>query len=200
MAVLPTVIAGSLYSRSKSGLAVGYYWGGMVLSGLAVTWNEEFMDVNGRLATNEYSPSQLPPGWDSNVHTPPYYSKDKVKLMLGSKGMCDSDLGSLVWKQTTPLFIGEVTDLVGMWLEKKAAYKADVRIPVLYGLGEHDWIWKSDKEDMDTICAEFTNSPRVEGAVVKNAPHAIELSKVSRGWWIRVFGWAIEVAGSSASS
>ena len=37
-------------------------------------------------------------------------------------------------------------------------------------------------------------APRVEGAIIEGAPHAHDYGRTSRGWWIRCFGWAIEVA------
>jgi hypothetical protein len=193
--VMSTIIAASLYSKATPMRAVPYVWTGMVLSGFGIMPNEHFVSVSQNLATIEYAPGQLPPGQDFRIHSRPYLEEDKKALMLGVNGVSDPQLGPLVWAQTTGLLKGEVTDLFSLWpSDKMKGYMAGVEIPVLCGMGDQNWIWRGTREDVDALCARFTSSPRVEGAVVKNAPHAIELSKVGRGWWIRVFGWAVEVA------
>jgi len=53
---------------------------------------------------------------------------------------------------------------------------------------------QGSKRNVDAFLKDFTNAPRVEGAVIQGAPHAIDLGRTSRGWWIRCFGFAIEVA------
>ena len=196
MCVPPTIIASGLYSKQDSGPTAGYIWAGMILSGFAEIRTQHSNDRTGELATNKYDPSQLPFSQNARIHFPPYYQKDKEELMLGPPGLCDPELPPLIWKQNTPIFMQEFMDMVGMWPNAKQTYKAAVRMPILYGLGEYDWIWQGTKENVDLFCNEFTASPRVEGALVHGAPHAIELSRVRRGWWTRVFGWAIEVAAS----
>ncbi|KAK3048969.1 hypothetical protein LTR09_009623 [Extremus antarcticus] len=196
MAVPPTIIASGLYSASRP--SEGYVWAGMVLSGFAEVNNNTFLSVSGNLATNEYTPDQLPYGQDSKIHTPPYLERDKQELMLGPPGLCDNDLRPLIWKQQTPLLQQEVFDMFGIWIQEKARYKAAVKIPVLNGLGEFDYIWNGTKENADSFCSDFTSCPRLESAVVEGAPHAIELSRAGGGWWMRVFGWAIEVGIGNA--
>lgn len=48
-------------------------------------------------------------------------------------------------------------------------------------------------KNVDAFGSEYVASTREEGAVVEGAGHAIELSPVNRGWWVRMFGFAIEV-------
>ena len=196
MSVPATIIAAALYSKDPA--ATGYVWAGMVLSGLGETENQHFREVTSKLAANEYQESQLPFGQDSSIHVPPYYQHNKEELMLGPPGLTSPELRPLIWKQNTPFHIQEVMDLAGTWPIGRPAYQQGVKIPVLYGLGEYEWIWKASREKVDLFCGEFSSAPRVEGACVEGAPHAIELSEAGRGWWIRVFGWAIEVAVGQA--
>ena len=191
MGVMPTVIASTHYSSETD---AKYIWSGMVLSGLGETGTQHCAEVAKALLTNTYEAWELPVGQDSSIHRAPFRRTDKEDLMLGPEGVCDSELRPRIWKQTTPFIFQEILDLFGMWQNSKQAYKAAVKIPVLYGIGEFDWIWIATKENVDLFCSEFTSAPRIEGALIETAPHAIELSRVAGAWWMRVFGWASEVA------
>lgn len=54
------------------------------------------------------------------------------------------------------------------------------------------------KEEVDVCLAAFKKSERVEGGLVQKAPHCLELSHWSVGWYARCFGWALECAASFA--
>ena len=114
--------------------------------------------------------------------------------MLGPRTLSDDTLRPLVWKQTTPFYTEEIQNLFGSWTKDGPKYKSGVKIPVLYALGEYDWVWKGTKENIELFIQDFTSAPRIEASVVAGAPHALELGRGSEGWYTRVFGWAIEVA------
>lgn len=63
----------------------------------------------------------------------------------------------------------------------------------MYGMGEHDWLWEGSKKYVKEFEEWFPNSPRFDGSTVLGAPHALEWGRISQGWYVRCFGWAIEV-------
>ena len=194
MSVPMTIIAATLYSSAQqSERDAGYTWAGMILSGLAIENTQTFFSGIRNNATAEYDASQLPADQDSSIHAPPFHQQDKEDLMLGPPGLCEDFLRPLIWQQNTGLLIEEVSNLAGTWPKSAKDYKARVKIPVLYGLGQYEWIWQGTKSNANSFCAEFSAAPRVEGGVVEGGSHAIDLSPVGRGWRIRCFGWAIEV-------
>ena len=72
----------------------------------------------------------------------------------------------------------------------------DTRRPILYALGERDWLWEGTKEAVEEFMAAFPKCPRPDGSLVQDAPHALEWSRMSQGWYARCFGWAMEVCAS----
>jgi hypothetical protein len=44
----------------------------------------------------------------------------------------------------------------------------------------------------------FQEEFEVEGGLIRNAPHCLELSYWSQGWYARCYGWAMECAASFA--
>ncbi|KAK4495576.1 hypothetical protein PRZ48_012844 [Zasmidium cellare] len=195
MAVAVTVIAAGLYSETAVEERL-YPWAGMVGFGLGEEPTQTMMRGNERLGNAKWDPSELPLGNEEGVHIGPFLKEDKIALMLGPEGVCEEGLRELVWKQNTPFPLSEVVDLNGVWQERKEEFKAKVEIPVLYGIGTMEWLWKSEERHLEMFTKGFVKAPRVEGAVVKGAPHAIEWSPMAAGWWLRVFGWATEVAAS----
>jgi hypothetical protein len=127
----------------------------------------------------------------------PIKEEDKKDLMLGPEGLSDPDLRPLIWKGNAVWYVGEIMDMVGTWPNNKKKYMQGVKIPVLYGMGEYDFVWKSKREDVEGFAKKFLNAPRVDAASVEGACHALELSRIARGWWTRVLGWTLEVAQSA---
>lgn len=63
----------------------------------------------------------------------------------------------------------------------------------MYSMGEHDWLWHGSRKYVEEFGGWFTECPRFDGSTVLGAPHALEWAHVSRGWYARCFGWALEV-------
>lgn len=144
----------------------------------------------------QWDASELPFGHEVGVHFGPFPKDDKLALMLGPKGCCEDGLRELCWRQNGPFLLAEVVDLNGIWKERKEDFKAQVEIPILYGMGTMDWLWKHENVHLEIFTRGFAKAPRVEGAIIAGSPHAIEWSPMAGGWWLRVFGWAAEVTAS----
>lgn len=89
---------------------------------------------------------------------------------------------------------GEITDATFTWLDYWLDYAKGVKVPIMYGMGEHDALWKTTKDNVEAFAQSFTSSPRVERGVVLEAPHCIELSYWGPGWTLRCLGFSIECA------
>ncbi|KAF7195835.1 hypothetical protein HII31_02852 [Pseudocercospora fuligena] len=192
MSVPITVIAAGLYSKTAIPER-DYPWAGMVLAGYGTEPTQAIIEARGKFATNVYDPNDFPFGHNPEVHIGPFLKEDKISLMMGSEGTCDPALRELCWKQNTPFFLDEVINMGSVWQARSEELKADVTIPVLYAMGTQEWLWKHTKAHVDDFTKGFINAPRIEGALITGAPHAIEWSRVGAGWWTRVFGWAAEV-------
>lgn len=84
-----------------------------------------------------------------------------------------------------------------VWKEKWAPA---VKTPVMYSLVEDDPFFVVNQEELDRCVKAFTNSTRVEGSLVLGAPHCVELSYWSQGWYARCFGFAMECSASFATA
>lgn len=94
-----------------------------------------------------------------------------------------------------PEVAGFATEWMPTWKEKWAPA---VKAPVMYALVEDDPYFVATQEEVDRCVKAFTNSTRVEGSLIRSAPHCLELSHWSQGWYARCFGFAIECAASFA--
>lgn len=196
MAVPGTIIAAGHYSAEAK---PSYTWAGIILTGFGVEPTQTRLTNSGGNPEDKHpAPEDIPLAQDDAIHLQPFQGRTKLDLMLGPEGLADEKLRPLVKKQTNPFLIGEIMGMMA-WPDKDVEYKAKLKIPVLYAIGSHDWVWKAERRTVDAFTSGFTSSERVEGAMIKGAGHALELSPVSRGWWARACGWAVEVTESLAS-
>ncbi|KIW22797.1 uncharacterized protein PV07_11061 [Cladophialophora immunda] len=100
----------------------------------------------------------------------------------------------------TSMSLGEFEDGSFHWLDYWSDYAKEVKVPIMYGMGEHDALWKATRESVQEFAREFTGSPRVESGIVLGAPHCIELSYWGPGWVARCLGFAAECAAAEGVS
>lgn len=182
MAVLAGVVTGGLYAKDP---APKYPLAGLIFSGFG---------------TRDIMPPQ-PPG-DPNLPPPSkIYFPFAVKkdLMLGEEnfGCADPALVPLLEKQDTFMHLEEMIDLRAKFFTYCREYSREINVPICYALGERDWLWEGTTEAVQEFMAMFPKCPKPDGGLVRDAPHALEWSLVSPGWYSRCFGWAIEVCASS---
>ncbi|KAH0842188.1 hypothetical protein AYO21_00187 [Fonsecaea monophora] len=100
----------------------------------------------------------------------------------------------------TSMSLGEFEDGTFHWADYWADYAKEVKVPIMYGMGEHDALWKASRVTVQDFARHFTGSPRVESGIVLGAPHCIELSYWGRGWMTRCLGFAQECAAAEGVS
>lgn len=103
-----------------------------------------------------------------------------------------------IYKQTAALQSemppDELSDALTQWLGYWTKYAAEISVPVMYGLAEVDNLWSASEQSVRNFAAAFQKSPRVESGIILGSAHCSELCKVSRGWYTRAFGFAMECA------
>lgn len=90
----------------------------------------------------------------------------------------------------------EVYDINIQWPTYWSEYAKDVRVQVLYSVGDRDTLWHLDAETIQEFKRAFESSPWVESRLMLNAPHHLEYSYQCSGFLLRVFGFALECAAA----
>jgi pimeloyl-ACP methyl ester carboxylesterase len=118
-------------------------------------------------------PGTPPPGRDFD-----FVPEVKQALMLSDpKVNCyDPEVAKQMPVQEHTMMTDELIDLNALWFTYWKKYADEVKVPILYALGEHDWLWHGNKEHAQDFLGCFPKSKRVEGGVVAGAPHTLQ-------WW-----------------
>lgn len=90
----------------------------------------------------------------------------------------------------------EIYDINIQWPSYWSEYAKDVRVQVLYSVGDADTLWHLNADTMHEFGRTFQNSPWVESRLMTNVPHHIEYSYQCSGFLLRVFGFALECAAA----
>lgn len=90
----------------------------------------------------------------------------------------------------------EFKSIDDVWLPKWREWAAEVEVPVMWAIAGRDAVWRATEEHIRELTNAFSRSERVDGSIVKGAPHNMELSYWSRGWYARCFGFALECAAA----
>jgi len=120
--------------------------------------------------------------------------KDAVMLNFPVERLIDPEMCSYTVQLNKSLPSDELHDINTTWATHMHEYMEQIKVPVMYGIGEFDALWQTGGEFIERYRLSFTSSPRVDGCVVPMAPHCIEMSLQSRSWLTRCCGFAIECA------
>jgi pimeloyl-ACP methyl ester carboxylesterase len=166
--------AASLYSVSKE--SSRYPLAGLILSGWGTRQHEEH--VKQRLS------------WDSEQIR---QNRKLMMLNLPASHDTDSAFDRSLDFQTVSGPVEEAAELAnGTWASYWAESARSINVPIMYALAEHDWLWHGTEEHVEEFRSYFPNSPNFESRVVLGAPHAIEWTQYSKGWYARCFAFAID--------
>ena len=171
------VIAAGLYASSPSG-GMQHVLGGISISGFGA-------------ANQTVGPANTPPP-DTETHIvfPPAL---KEKLMY-QPGTTDPAVVARAASLNNPMPVEEARDIEPVWFPNWTRWAAAVKVPVLICLAEKDGMWNGSKEHLAEFTGAFTGSARVDGSIVLGAPHNMEMSYWSKGYYARVFGFGMECA------
>jgi pimeloyl-ACP methyl ester carboxylesterase len=136
---------------------------------------------------------------DPNTPPPEFleFTADVKNAIMMPPGTCDPSVYAYHDRLNVKFPFREVSDIHTVWLPRiREEWAKDVTVPVMFGIAERDCYWRATREHVDEMRRLFGKSPRVEGEVVKRAPHNLEISYWAQGWYARGFGFAVECAAS----
>ena len=175
------IVAAALHSRDK---APAYPLAGSIFSG--------YGPVSG------YIQPHLPDVQEVN------FPLDIKKVFMGADpdlDLCEESVYEQSAYQNTGMPIDEVEDLRNVqegWYSYCESYTADITCPLQLTMSTNDGAWKATRAGMIEYAQVFSRSERVDTSLILGPPHAIEWSKWASGWYVRSFGWSIEVTTSYA--
>ncbi|KAK5113324.1 hypothetical protein LTR85_010941 [Meristemomyces frigidus] len=176
--VPPAIITAALHAEDP---AAKYPLAGMILTG----WNVE-MNNSAAMDFDETTKRALP--------TP----KVKELMMLSEPEYAcytptvAQQLRQQGDRQNVSVPQAEVGSMPS-WFRNGTEYMEKVKIPTMAAIGDRDWLVRGSSECMEAFKRHFVSTPRFDISVVNNAPHALEWSKYSLGFYLRCFGFASEI-------
>lgn len=180
LGVMGGIIAGALHGQDDN---PSYPLGGVIVSGLG---------------------EKLLPGMEENPFQEPNVSDDKVLFPVDVKDSLMFRPGTVhpgILEQSdrlnSPSPILEIDSLRSWWLPIwRDEWASKVTAPVMFGLSEQDCFFVGTEEHARDCASAFGRSVRVDSSFIKGAPHCLELSYWSQGWYARCFGFALECSVS----
>jgi pimeloyl-ACP methyl ester carboxylesterase len=175
-----TLVAAGLYGRES---LPSYKLAGLVLSSMSAYPNSEPLKDYWATLKGSTKPFSLP------VETRNALSFGKHAALFDPATLTST-------KHHADMTGVEVYDINMQWPDYWRGYAETVSVQVLYTLGEFDDLWHVSPSNVRDFVSAFKNSPWVESRLMKNTPHVPEFSHQSSGFWLRVFGFALECAVS----
>jgi len=173
-------VAAALHAQDR---APRYPLGGVILSGMGDRQSELMLARPPNLTFDamEYSTS----------------SSDWKDTVMFKPDTAAQDVFEQTERLNVPMPMAEANrfpiDWLPVWKEDWAAH---VLVPVMFSLVDDDPFFVSTKDEVERCVRAFRKSVRAEGSLMLGAPHCVELSYWSQGWYARCFGFATECAAS----
>ncbi|KAF6808248.1 hypothetical protein CSOJ01_07661 [Colletotrichum sojae] len=183
LGVMGGVVAASLHARDEKPL---YPLGGLIASGLGDTHKDPSF-------TEEYLDNE-----DLGYETIPVASKDAIMFPPGT---APAEIFEQSQRLNTPTPRSETALFKRVYLRVwKEKYAVHIKVPVMFALVDDDSFFVVNEQELKTCAGAFRNSPRVDVSLVPGAPHCMEISYWSQGWYARCFGFSMECAAHVAWS
>ena len=181
MGVPGSIVSASMHADEAAG-SKSYPLAGLIFSGFGTMGSSNRAPASG--TDHLYWPNDL---------------KDEIMLGPVEAGLADPE----IYKQTEALGTTmTVAELAGAgpeaWFEHWKDYAGKIKVPVMFGMAEHDRLWQGTAEHVQDFLAGFKESKKREGGVILGSPHCTELSYTGKGWYARSFGFAMECAFANA--
>jgi pimeloyl-ACP methyl ester carboxylesterase len=133
----------------------------------------------------------------------PDYCSQTVEFrdsMMFSPGTVDPAVLEQSDRLNQPIPVAEANSIRASWAQTwREAWTPQITVPVMLAFAELDCWFEGSKGHLKECVEAFTASPRVDGSFVRGAPHCMELSLWSKGWYARCFGFAMECAVTAST-
>lgn len=104
-------------------------------------------------------------------------------------------VGGAHFASATPGYEGAVGQ---EWFTEFPLLAARIRVPVHYSLGDHEKVWRTDREAMTEIGSLFTASPRVELLKLAGSGHNLSVGTTATAYHLRILSFFEECVVASA--
>lgn len=142
-------------------------------------------------------PPPFQPGLDpKNLPTHIRFPNDVKDTKMTPPGLVDPNIYKYTERLNHDIALEELTQLQPDFIPKWKKLVGSVKAPVMIVFAEHDLLWTGVERLLPEFMAAFHGSERVDGSIIKGAPHNIGMSYWAQGYYARVFGYAIECATS----
>ncbi|KAF5686231.1 alpha beta hydrolase family [Fusarium denticulatum] len=183
LGVMGGVVAGALHAQDDKPL---YPLGGLIACGMGHIQTPFTEGGNSHRAVGDHHAEFI-------VH-----AKDRVMFKPGTVPV---EILEQSERLNTPSPLEETTTFSTTWLPLwKETWAVYVKAPVMFCLVEEDPFFVSTEEEVHNCVKAFKKSTRVDGSLMRGAPHCVELSYWSHGWYARCFGFAMECVATFSSS
>ncbi len=180
LGVMGGIVAAALHAQDDAPL---YPLGGLIANGMGNTQSKFMMTAR---------PSYISVDDDHTL-----FPVDKKDGIMFKPGTTDPEILAHCERLNAVSPLSDVTQFPTAWLPVwKEKWASLVKTSVMFCLVEDDPFFVVDEEEMAICVRSFRNSVRVDGSLVRAAPHCMELSYWSQGWYARCFGFAMECAAS----
>jgi hypothetical protein len=182
------IAAAKLSQEAETGKLASYPLSGIIASGFGT----QVANTSNKDTRNNSSDQGGSPASPELIHFPP---EVKDAMML-PQGTCDPAVYAHTTRLNEPFPAAERDDaLLTVFAARfRNDWAPHVRVPVMIGIAERDAWWKGDEDHVRDFAAAFTGSPKVEGSVIRGAPHNLEMSYWAQAWYARCFGFGLECA------
>ena len=128
----------------------------------------------------------------------PVAMKDLV--MFGPAGSFSPAMPAASHPANGPALRREIIDINTVWPRDVRSIVRDVRVSVHYRQAEVDRLWIVDEREVRQFAEAFTQSPRVDAAMVRNTGHCMDFHRIAAALQVQQLGFALQCAAEASSA
>lgn len=183
------------HGNGHSGVVLlGHSIGGaiaMIMSTLTPTWPLTGLIISG-------IGDVLPPGVSEVWHSMPpgpvtLAPEQRARFMFGPEGTYEPDRFAAHLESVSDVPVEELLEVVDQWPGEAKDVASKVKVPVYYGIAEHEKLWIINEQSAQDFVAAFADAPYVESHVVRGAGHCLDHHRTGAGFQLRELAFALEV-------
>ena len=118
----------------------------------------------------------------------------KDQVMFGPAGSFLPHMPMASQPAHGPALRREILDINTTWPRRVRDIVGNVRVPVHYRQAEVDRLWIVDESEVQQFAAAFTQSPRVDAAMMRNTGHCMDFHRIAAALQVQQLGFALQCA------